>query len=834
MPPSVAQTARIFEDPEPPTSPKKKSHKRGLSVSEVLRGRSKETDYTSKQVSSTSNHAHPSPLGERHINSPPQPRKIPLKDESDSRPTLHKKTGSATSFKGFFSGREKSNDGENKAKDDNAKPEKAKKSKSSTNLAGLLKKRSKKDLKLEEPREEVKPPSSPSKVTSPIWAQFATQPIEGEDGTRQYPDAIAKCQSLDSPSINPQNYSDQHPPGQGPVQSYFDIDSELRMPQRPYLEKRASRSSIFTEDLEEAPKSPRPMSVDLSLEPRPECSRQPSTLSTSSMPEPEPALPEKKERAKSRSRVMDAIASFNMKSKKEEQAEDSATTIDVQEVDTALENVMGKYDIPQNLRDHMRNLKPEVKAGLVKGDRIGSGSSHDEAQLSSRSTEIERPSSKEKENDGRRSRSRSRPRSRVFSMSKKSKDAVFKPEESTRSRSKSRPKTADTAGSRPLSMISNISTTSLASIPTNDSTSTPGDFIHYLREVQKPELVEVGKIHKLRILLRNESVQWTDIFVKKGGMDEMAQLLHRIMKIEWREEHEDNLLHETLLCMKALTTTSLAMQRLETMERDLFPALLKMLFDPERRGPAEFSTRAVVISLLFAYLSATLHESQKVHEKRTRAVIDLMRDATETDKQPLDFVSQMHTSRPYRTWCKEVTNVTKEVFWIFLHHMNVIPVVHPTSESEVFARAYFPAARAPHPAAPYVGGVEWEATQYLATHLDLLNGLIVSLPTQAERNQMREELRQSGFEKVMGINLRTCKEKFYGGVHEGLRSWVAAAKADDWPTAEDVRAGPPREARSKSPVKKRVEEPPQLNLNLNLNQRSDVPKVSTKPDDGWL
>jgi hypothetical protein len=29
---------------------------------------------------------------------------------------------------------------------------------------------------------------------------------------------------------------------------------------------------------------------------------------------------------------------------------------------------------------------------------------------------------------------------------------------------------------------------------------------------------------------------------------------------------------------------------------------------------------------------------------------------------------------PYQVWCKEMTNVTKEVFWIFIHHLNVIPV----------------------------------------------------------------------------------------------------------------------------------------------------------------
>ncbi|KAK5072997.1 hypothetical protein LTR64_000596 [Lithohypha guttulata] len=748
MAPSVAQTARIFEDSDADSNPlPKKSF-----------------------PSPRKNNAGPSPLGERHINSPPQAVKVPLKDEPQSRPRMHKKTGSATSFKGFLLGREKSNDGTVKSKDESSKENRPKKSKSATNLASLLKKRSKKDLKSECKPEEVQLPPSPSKAYTPIWAQFATQPLETHDGSKQYPNALSpRSLAIGTPSLTPQSYSDQHSASPGQVQSYFEIGPELRRPQRPYLEKRGSRSSIFTEELNDESTSTRPPSMDLS-QGRPECSRQQSADSNASSK----AIPVEQKAetpVKSKSKMFDTLAAFNIKSPrgrepaKEVRAENK---LDTHDLDSALENVLGRYDIPQNLRDNLRNLKPEVKAGLVKGERIGSGSSIDETHLSSRSNEKERPSSKDKENEDGRPRSRSRPRSRVFSISKRNKDTTAaKADESTRSRSKGRPKSAESSA-RPLSAISNLSTTSLTSISANDGTSTPGDFIHYLREVQKPELVEVGKIHKLRILLRNKSVQWTDVFVNKGGLDEIAQLLHRIMAIEWREEHEDNLLHETLLCIKALATTNLAMQRLESMEQDLFPALVKMLFDPERKGPAEFSTRALVISMLFAYLSATLHMDSTQHEKRARAVLKLIRD--------------------------------------------------PDQET----------ARAPHPAAPYVGGVEWEATQYLATHLDLLNGLIVSMPTHQERNQLREELKQSGFEKVMGVSLRTCKENFYGSVHDGLRFWVAAATADGW-SREDVRAGPPREASSprKSPVKKKQEEAPQLKLDVGLN-------APRKADDGWL
>lgn len=62
----------------------------------------------------------------------------------------------------------------------------------------------------------------------------------------------------------------------------------------------------------------------------------------------------------------------------------------------------------------------------------------------------------------------------------------------------------------------------------------PLDYVNYLRKVQQPELVEVGKLHKLRLLLRNETVAWTEEFIRQGGMQEIVGLLHRIMEVEWR------------------------------------------------------------------------------------------------------------------------------------------------------------------------------------------------------------------------------------------------------------------------------------------------------------
>ena len=208
----------------------------------------------------------------------------------------------------------------------------------------------------------------------------------------------------------------------------------------------------------------------------------------------------------------------------------------------------------------------------------------------------------------------------------------------------------------------------------------------------------------------------------------------------------------------------------------------------------------------------------------------------------------MHVPRPYKLWCREISNVSKEVFWIFLHNLNVVPLSKSSKDSSnqridnneppasgpstPFTRKHFPGERPPVPAAPYVGGVEWDATTYIASHLDLLNGLIACIETPAARNALRSEMRACGLEKLLGGTLRTCREKFYSCVHDGLRAWVAAAAEDGWET-KDVREGPSEEeSPKKSPVKKRKDDTPAPQLQeLPVLQG---PKLDLGQDDGWL
>jgi hypothetical protein len=354
-------------------------------------------------------------------------------------------------------------------------------------------------------------------------------------------------------------------------------------------------------------------------------------------------------------------------------------------------------------------------------------------------------------------------------------------------------------------------------------------------------------------------VAWTDDFIGLGGMTEIVGLINRVMAVEWRyvlfilqyicsitnyiryrEEHEDALLHEALLCLKALCTTALALHHLSTIQTTLFPALINLLFDPEHKGPSEFTTRNIITSILFTYLKSAPSEDRT---SRALTLLSYLRDPKPKEEEaPLPFVLEMHRERPYRVWQKEVNDVTKEVFWIFLHNLNVIALPKQRSSSLSVAEidtsefaymdANFPPELPPVPAAPYVGGVEWDATNYLASHLDLLNGILACIPDIDDRNTLREQFRISGWEKVMGATLRTCKEKFYGGVHAGLRTWVAAGFADHW-DVRDVRCGPVQDAKVPSPKKtntKKMEEAPRLEMPKLDFERG----AREKEEDAWL
>lgn len=197
----------------------------------------------------------------------------------------------------------------------------------------------------------------------------------------------------------------------------------------------------------------------------------------------------------------------------------------------------------------MRSLDTHIKADFISKDKDkvdGSIAGNDSGYSTSRPTTPSRktsspkkelPSTPGQDQDSATGESkRPRPRSRTFTWSKGDKsDSPTKKQKAENISSHSRPKSIDMtsqAGSR--SLTSSTSVPGLAFLSRPAPSAGPDDFVTYLRKVQKPEAVEVGKLHKLRLLLRNETVAWVDAFISKGGMDEVVRLLHRIIKVEWR------------------------------------------------------------------------------------------------------------------------------------------------------------------------------------------------------------------------------------------------------------------------------------------------------------
>ncbi|OHE91323.1 GTPase binding protein Rid1 [Colletotrichum orchidophilum] len=711
-------------------------------------------------------------LGELNNNSQQDPiLRSPRKPDSnrDRSRSPTKSAFSNMSFKSLAKEARKSRD---------VSPEKPKKTKSSTNLAGFLSRpRSTMSLnktsKEEEERRQTKdkenrtPPSSTSSAemtgpAPPIYAQFCSQDL-GSNG-------LHEKASFDA--------------GSGRYGS--DASSDVSKKQRPksYHPSTAISEHKSTSDLRSRPK----------------------------MDGREPSASERIKSKVQRPKLFTAFSAAGS-STKSKASDTPDKPIDPKEIDQHLEAMLDRRNIPENQRYKMRSLADTIKMEFIRQDWAEMAAKEQAGVVDANEpTSAATGGSDREETQSKRSRGRSFTLSRKkdpkepASPTKKSKGDNTSIGRHFRSKS-----TESVVSERPVSASSTGSNGILSKIKFGQG---PGDYVSYLRKVQKPELVEVGKLHKLRLLLRNETVSWTEDFIKQGGMEEIVGLLKRILAIEWREEHDDALLHENLLCLKALCTTALALQYLHSIHEELFPKLLHMLFDPEKKGPSEFTTRNIITSVLFTYI-----ESAAPMERIARAqkVLSFLRNPQpKEDERPVGFVLEMRKDRPYTVWNKEVVSVTKEVFWIFLHHLNVIAlpsemstkggaplgtITNGAQDPHAFMHRHFPSERPPVPAAPYVGGVEWDATNYLASHLDLMNAIIACTPTATQRNNLRNELKISGWEKVLGGSLRLCKEKFYGCVHEALRCWVAAATEDGW-DARDVRYGPPPESRSSSPAKK--------------------------------
>ena len=218
--------------------------------------------------------------------------------------------------------------------------------------------------------------------------------------------------------------------------------------------------------------------------------------------------------------------------------------IDPKDIGKHLEAMLNRRNIPENQRYKMRNLSDTIKMEFIRQDwaemqaKLERPLSHDGnpqlAQANAAGSAAAGPS--DQQDDGKKEKKKhgrglsltivrgSGNKSNPSSPTKKKGDSTIGRHFRTKS-------TESLVSEPPSPFASGYGTSFLAKVK---GQQLPGDFVAYLQKVRQPELVEVGKLHKLRLLLRNETVAWTDEFIRLGGMKEIVELLHRTMAVEWR------------------------------------------------------------------------------------------------------------------------------------------------------------------------------------------------------------------------------------------------------------------------------------------------------------
>jgi hypothetical protein len=498
-----------------------------------------------------------------------------------------------------------------------------KKSKSTTSLSAMFGKmnRSTRDVAAYAPQQQphgkentTPPESAVESADTPIWAQFASpggndsRPSQEGRPSRDIHEEIDRYTPKDyspgkqrnffgstrtsQPSLRPAAKERPRSTVFAPTDSFMGALGRKVSSARSSMEARRSEDSarrISKEELLRGNPTSNPTSNPTE---RPALVHRHSERSASGSSNEQPPK-EKLNITKRGSRVMAAVAALQGKSKAPSVKEEEA--LDPKIVDKEFESVLASRNVPEPMRERMRTLTLRVKADFVRQDQGASKPAEADPAHTTPGA-----GAKEEVEDDSKSTKRSRARSRTFTFSKgDKKGGDSSPSKNARSRSKGRPNSVLVPkGQSAHDALTPTTPTGNSWGRRGHATPAVSEYITYLRKNQDPKKVEVGRLHKLRILLRNETVAWVDDFISQGGMSEVVGLLHRLMGIEWREEHEDQLLHESLLCLKGLCTTERALAELEKVADELFPALIAMVFDDEKKGPAEYTTRTIIVNVL--------------------------------------------------------------------------------------------------------------------------------------------------------------------------------------------------------------------------------------------
>ncbi|KAI0687738.1 armadillo-type protein [Cytidiella melzeri] len=366
---------------------------------------------------------------------------------------------------------------------------------------------------------------------------------------------------------------------------------------------------------------------------------------------------------------------------------------------------------------------------------------------------------------------------------------------------------------------------------------TPAKYCSLLTGTSSTQL-DIEAVKKLRLMLRNESASWTEEFVWKGGYSALLTRLNEILEVEWREEqHDDQLLHELLRCVKAMSTSAVGCVALRSCCPTPFTQLISLLYSDKK--PGDIGTRQLVVELILLLfelypLSSLPSNGSPAHaftHSRSRSTpweaetsnvassslvtlptphattFSLVRSLLLTPAPPPSedpripvsphtFIEELHVPRIYKAYLQELSDICRDYFWVFCHPNNTIWNLDDTDENKV---------EKPRAPGGMTGGVEFEAMSYMTMHFRLLNSVAaasqqVNVPKEHELSphRLHSDLFMSGIDRIIVIG-RKASTTYYPTLHLEIARYITyAVKAGyeiPWSVAKLI--GPPPSAMCK-------------------------------------
>ncbi|GLB40330.1 putative diaphanous GTPase-binding domain containing protein [Lyophyllum shimeji] len=373
---------------------------------------------------------------------------------------------------------------------------------------------------------------------------------------------------------------------------------------------------------------------------------------------------------------------------------------------------------------------------------------------------------------------------------------------------------------------------------------TPTKFFSILSSTSSTQL-DIEDIKKLRLLLRNETASWSQEFLSLGGYSALLTRLNEILEVEWREEqHDDQVLHELLRCLKALSTSSIGCFALRSSCPTPFAQLVALLYSDKK--PGDVASRQLIVDLLLIlfelYPASALPSFGSDANSNSSGRVRPCREAWESDTSiasssklvtlpsphktlfslvrallltpapppsespavpisPHAFIESLHLPRIYKTYLQELSDICRDYFWVFCHPNNTIWLLSETDEGKV---------EKPRAPGGMTGGVEFEAIGYFTTHMRLINAISkaaadLNLPKDHDHSAYRfhSDLFLSGLERIILIS-RKASTTYYPTLHLELARYIdhAVRAAYELPYTVSRLIGAPPTALTKSGASK--------------------------------